>query len=309
MLAFLRLIRYQNLLMILLTMCLVRYALISSFTDFQLATTHFVFLALSVLCISAGGYIINDIYDLEADKINKPSKIYIGESFSIVKARFNYVLLNVLGLFFGIYISIKEESIEFSFFFIATAILLFLYSRFFKRIVLLGNVLISVLVGLPILLVYLFETIEISRHDSFLEVLANIFNNVDIYILVLYYTFFSFLTTLIREIIKDIEDINGDYCMQMKTLPILFGVKRARNMAIIFAIILIVSLILINNVFMRSDEQQLLGIYNYLFLVAPLLYFVYRLWNAEKKSHFSYQSSYMKWIMLSGILSMLVFKF
>ncbi len=309
MLSFLKLIRYQNLLMIVLTMCLVRYALLSSFVKLQLPTILFVCLVLAVLCISAGGYIINDIFDLDADKINKPEKVYITESISVEQARFSYWILTLFGLGFGIYTSVQVESFVLSLFFMAAAASLFFYSRFLKRMVLIGNVLIGVLVALPIILVYIFETLTVPVYHGFLEVLDSILTNVGMYMLVLYYAFFSFLTTLVREIIKDVEDINGDHAMEMKTLPILLGTRRARNVSIVFAVILVISLIGINNAFVGDDALQLLGIYNYLFLVVPLLYFVFKLWNAKKRIHFSGLSRYMKWVMLTGILSMLLFKF
>lgn len=310
MLSFFKLIRYQNLLMVILTMCLIRYALLPHFTEsFFLPTTWFVYLLLGVVCITAGGYVINDIYDIKADKINKPGKTYVGSSVSTAKAFYYYLFLTLFGVGFGTYLSIKVDRIELSLFFIATTILLFLYTRFLKRTILLGNALISVLVSLPIFMVYIYETIKVPEYNSFFEMLAGIFSAVGMYLIVLYYMLFSFLATLIRELIKDIEDVNGDHHMKMKTLPIVFGMKRARNIAIVFSIIFVMSLILISKAFIDDSHLFILGIYNYVFLVLPLLYFIYVLWTAKMRKQFSFLSNYMKWIMVLGILSILIFKF
>ena len=83
MISFFQLIRYKNLLMVLLTMILTKYALINSFiSDPSLTSIDFIILSLSILFITAGGYIINDLYDIEADTINKPLKVYISKSIS-----------------------------------------------------------------------------------------------------------------------------------------------------------------------------------------------------------------------------------
>lgn len=310
MLSFFKLIRYQNLLMVVLTMCLIRYALLPYFTENSfLSTIWFIYLLLGVVCVTAGGYIVNDIYDIKADKINKPKKTYVGNSISIRRAAYYYILLSTLGIGFGTYLSIKVGRIELSLFFIATTILLYLYTRFLKRMILLGNVLISALVSLPIFIVYIYETIHVPEYNSFFEMLAGIFSAISMYLIILYYMFFSFLGTLIRELIKDIEDVNGDHHMKMRTLPIVFGMKRTRNVAIIFSIIFIISLVVISKAFIQDSHLFVLGIYNFVFLILPLLYFIYALWNAKLRKQFSFLSSYMKWIMVVGILSILIFKF
>jgi len=117
MISFLKLIRYKNLLMVLLTLVLTKYAiidsLISTISDFQ-----FILLVISILCITAGGYVINDVFDIEADKINKPSKVYIGVSISKKKALVSYFMLTIIGLIIGIYVSFLKEHIAYSLFFI-----------------------------------------------------------------------------------------------------------------------------------------------------------------------------------------------
>lgn len=305
MLSFLKLIRYQNLLMILLTMCLIHYVLVPFFIDdHQLPLLYFVYLVLGVICISASGYVINDLYDIRADQINKPGKNYIEGTISIKHAKYSYGLLSFLGIGFGVIVSTKIGHASLSLFFVVTAILLFLYTRYFKRLLFLGNLLIGVLVSLPIFMVYIYAMLQTPYNHSLWEIPAT-----RLYNIVLYYMFFSFVTTLIREIIKDIEDVNGDYHMKMKTAPIVLGIKRTRNVAIFFSIVLVLCLIIINQMFVGNIEFFMLGIYNYGLLVVPLLYFVYALWNAKTRKQFSFLSSFLKWIMFAGVLSMVLFKF
>ena len=137
---FLKLIRYKNLLMVLLTMVLTKYALIHSFIDYSyLSHLEFFILISSVLSITSGGYIINDIYDVKADKTNKPNKVFIDVLISKKIAWRSYFALTFFGLFLGIYLSIKREIPYNSLYFIATTIGLFLYSKKLKKTTLIGN--------------------------------------------------------------------------------------------------------------------------------------------------------------------------
>tara|TARA_R110001632_G_scaffold67377_1_gene158217 strand:+ start:1965 stop:2861 length:897 start_codon:yes stop_codon:yes gene_type:complete len=298
MISFLKLIRYKNLLMVLLTMVLTKYALIRSLLDL---ITHFDFaiIVLSVLLITSGGYIINDIYDVSIDKINKPQKVYVGNSISFKNAWISYFTLTIVGVLLGIYVSYNYHySHSYSFYFIFSALGLFLYSKYLKGLPLIGNLLISLLVGLSIYIISLFELPEggLFVLISHLESLRSD---------VLFYVQFAFFTTLIREIIKDIEDIDGDYKAGIKTLPILIGSKRAKNVIIIITAIVLVF-------FIREINYDLLNnrsIFNYSFLLLLVLflYFFYRLWKTNTKKEFRFLSNLMKVIMLSGILSMIFY--
>lgn len=295
---FLKLIRYKNLLMVLLTMVLTKYALLESHSSNTLLSHfNFIILTTAVLLITASGYIINDIFDIETDKINKPSKLFLDKNFSIKKAWSFYILLNVFGLALGIFVSIATNTPLNSLYFIVTAIILFFYSKSFKKIALIGNLIVSFLCALVIFLVSEFKFIGTNLESS---------SKISSDLIIAIYLFFSFTITLIREIIKDIEDVNGDLKIKAKTLPIVIGRKRASHVAFFFSSILLIFLLLVLQ-FIRS-EYLFLG-YGIIFLLLPLLYFMYKLWFAETKKDFSSLSNQMKIIMLFGILSMLLFKF
>ena len=300
MISFFYLIRYKNLLMVLLTMILTKYALINSFiSDPSLTSIDFIILSLSILFITAGGYIINDLYDIEADTINKPLKVYISKSISKKNAWFIYLLSSTLGVSLGIYLSIIKNIDFLSFYFIGTTLLLFLYSLLLKKLVFIGNLCISLLVALPIYLLYKFDSNNIT--------ISNILQYFFLSIAIFYYMFFAFLTTMIREIIKDIEDINGDYMVKLKTLPILIGKTRARNISIFLSIVLLLFLFLVSSNYFISNKY-FLGIIM-LMLSTVVVYFIFKSWIATTKKQFQYLSNLMKLIMFIGILSMALFKF
>ena len=300
MISFFYLIRYKNLLMVLLTMILTKYALINSFiSDPSLTSIDFIILSLSILFITAGGYIINDLFDIEADTINKPLKVYISKSISKKNAWVIYLLSSTLGVSLGIYLSIIKNIDFLSFYFIGTTLLLFLYSLLLKKLVFIGNLCISLLVALPIYLLYKFDSNNIT--------ISNILQYFLLSIVIFYYMFFAFLTTMIREIIKDIEDINGDYIVKLKTLPILIGKTRARNISIFLSIVLLLFLFLVSSNYFISNKY-FLGIIM-LMLSTVVVYFIFKSWIATTKKQFQYLSNLMKLIMFIGILSMALFKF
>ncbi|WP_189663028.1 geranylgeranylglycerol-phosphate geranylgeranyltransferase [Polaribacter sp. IC073] len=292
--------------MVLLTMVLTKYALVHSFiTNSFLTNFEFSILTLSVLLITAGGYIINDIFDIEADKINKPDKVFIDKKVSKKSAWKVYFIVTFLGFTLGVYISIYNVFTYLSSVFIFTSLGLFFYSKYLKKIPIIGNFTVSIFIGLVIYIVYLFDFKYLKFWNLTHDKVENLTLFLPVWGAVILYSFFAFLTTLIREIIKDIEDINGDLKIKAKTLPILFGRKRASKVAFFFSCILLLFLLVI---FQTLKNEPLLLVYGGIFMLLPLLYFMHSLWLAESKKDFSKLSSLMKIIMLFGVLSMLLFK-
>jgi 4-hydroxybenzoate polyprenyltransferase len=301
MVAFLKLIRYKNLLMVLLTMVLTKYAIINSFTtlfDFQ-----FTLLIVSILCITASGYIINDIFDVKADVINKPAKVFIGKSISKKNAQFVYLILIILGFLFGVYASYLKGDFSYSIFFIGTIILLFWYSKTLKKIAFIGNIVVSFLTTLTLLIVFVFELESVNSAATIFEAIVNFFRLIPTAIALLCYIIFAFSITLIREIIKDIEDIKGDYSLKMKTLPILIGINRTKNVALVISAFVFLFLVFILKV--ELIHFPLLFWYAILFIILPFTWFFYKLNSAKTIMNFSKLSRLLKLIMCFGILSML----
>lgn len=307
MISFLKLIRYKNLLMILLTLVLTKYFLIESFTsNSSLPFFDFILLLISILTITAAGYIINDVFDIETDKINKPKKVFIGKTISKKDAFYYYYSLNFIGLFVGLYLSISNKIIVSYLIFIITAILLYAYSKKLKKIAIIGNLIISLLIALTIITLYIFEVNTNETSTSFLTALKSLCDSISLTLIIFSYTFFAFIITFIREMVKDIEDINGDYASGMKTLPIILGIDRCKKI-----LFLISSCCFLFLVFILKEIKHFLPllICTATFVLLPFAYYLYKLWIANTKKQYHQLSQLLKMIMFFGILSMLFFKF
>ena len=300
MISFLHLIRYKNLLMVFLSMFLTKYFLIESFISTPLLSDiDFIILTTSILLITMGGYLINDIYDIESDKINKPDKVYITTIISIKNGLFLYFLTSITGLILGLYLSVNNNLNHLSGYFIVTVILLFVYTKILKKLPLIGNIIVALLVSLPIFLVYEFDHSMISIKD--------IFDNLFLSIIIFFYLLFAFLTTLIREIIKDLQDIKGDNKFKLKTLPIMIGNKRTINFVVFLSFLLQLLLLLVLIDSFKNDYYLILIFSITLSLLVA--YLIYKLRVPFKNNPYQLLSSLMKIIMLVGVLSMTIFKF
>ena len=308
---FLRLIRYKNLIMVLLTMVLVKYGLINSqsrpgaLTDFMFLMTAF-----SIICLTAAGYIVNDILDQKADRVNKPKKVFIGDRISAKNAWILYMILTLIGILSCLYVTEATYlSYGYLIVYVVTSVLLYLYSSHLKKLPLLGNLLIACFCAGIILVIFKLDYTDKENATGFWNQFNDILNNIEVGLMMTYYMIFSFVTTLIREMIKDIEDIDGDHSMNMKTLPIVLGRRRTRNIIIFLSILFLFFLIGVILPFFEDSDGLLLGLYFSLFTFLPFLYFTYKLWSAKRKKEFHFLSNLMKFIMFTGILSMVLFKF
>lgn len=307
MISFLKLIRYKNLLMVLLTMVLTKYALLNTSINIKLLSgLHFIILSISILSITAAGYVINDIFDVKTDTINKPQKLIIRTKISIKKGEFIYQILNVIGVICGLYISFTLEKINVAFVFFLSILGLYYYSKKLKQVALIGNLLIAFLVSLTIIIVFLFDTYSFHKKDSIIQVLHNFFYSSSVSLKVFGYALFAFVITFLREIIKDIEDMNGDYAANMKTLPILIGSKRTNTFVLVLSSLFFIILLY---TIKELIHYKVLFYYGVIFIVIPFAYFLFKLKFANSKIHYHYLSQLLKIIMFFGILSMLLFKF
>ena len=284
-LAFFQLIRWKNLLIIFLMQLLVSGILLPTF---ELADPflhlNFWLISMSTICIAASGYIINDIYDIPIDLINKKGKTIVSKIISIKTAKFLYILTTIVGLLLGIFASININKPPFILIFILLSFLLFLYSYTFKSTPLLGNIIIAFLVSSSLLIIGIFELANISYHS-----LTILFT----------YSLFAFITNLLREIIKDIEDIEGDICLGLNTLPILIGRQRTNNIVLIVCIAFTIAIVMV--LFKVNELEILTRIYGSLFIVLPTVYFISKLYTSKTKKDYTKLSSLLKIIMLLGI--------
>lgn len=296
---FLNLIRWKNLLMIALVQLIIKYALLESFgAQTSLNILGISLLIFATISIAAAGNIINDIYDVETDAVNKPNKVIIGKSISEKTAYNLFIAFNVIGVGIGFYLSnLVGKSAFFSLFVIISA-LLYVYASFLKRTLLIGNIVISVLVSLSILIVGVFEllpSINLQNQQTQLAFFKVIFN----------YAIFAFMINLLREITKDLEDIDGDYKAGMNTLPIAIGRDRATK--VLFGLTFISLIIIIFYIIETLYKQPISVGYFLIFIVAPLIFILIKTFEAKTKKDYQLISNVLKLIMLFGMLSLLLY--
>ncbi|MEP2026478.1 MAG: geranylgeranylglycerol-phosphate geranylgeranyltransferase [Reichenbachiella sp.] len=277
----LKLSRFNNLIIIFITQYAGAFFLLNAEKSvwFVLGDIRFFILALSTVIIAAAGYYINDYYDIKIDLINKPDRVIVGNTIKRRPVMIAHTTLNAIGILLGALVSLWIGVIN-----LICAFLLWWYSNQLKRLPFVGNFVVALLTActLLVLLVY-YQTLDL---------------------LTMVYALFAFGITLIREIIKDIEDVEGDANYGGMTLPVVFGMRKTKIM--LFAIIapFIASLV----IFLLKVQNQYL-LYYFGILSIPFMHFLYLLVMADTKKHFSYLSSYCKWIIIAGILSMAILKF
>ncbi len=287
--------------MIALVQLLVKYAFLESFgVNFGLTTPQILILILATICIAAAGNVINDIYDVETDFVNKPDKIIIGKSISEKTAYNLFIILNVIGVGLGYYLSQSVGRSGFFSIFVIISALLYVYASYLKQTFLIGNIIISLLVALSIIVVGIFELLPVITTEN-RQTLYTFFK------IILDYSVFAFIINLIREISKDIEDIDGDYKAGMRTLPIIIGRERAKNILFVLSLIplLAVSYYVINSLY----KNQIAVIFFLVFIIAPLLYISIKSFNAKTKKDYHHISNILKLVMFFGMLSLLLYRF
>ncbi len=302
--AYILLLRPINLLIVALTLALIRYCVIvPAFNDigapFLLDHLHFGLFVFAIVLMTAAGNLINDIVDNAIDLINKPNKTYINTIIPESNARLVYWLLHVCGFVLSIYLGFHIGQAHWSWLYIAAAGLLHLYSTRLKQTVLIGNIVVSFFTAAVVLMLLLSEHESISNYWELLKFPIN---------LVVGFAVFAFLSTLIREIIKDIEDVQGDQAFGLRTLPVAYGINNAQAIALAVVMILIISLSAgLTHLLVYLDNPWMLT-YVTVCLLLPgilLLTFINR---AKTVEQFSRLSKGLKVYMLLGLGTLILFR-
>ena len=269
-----------------------------------LGEIDFALLVLSTLLIASGGYVINDYFDKGPDKINKPGKNLIGKSISAEATQILYWLLSITGILIGFYLSYKVNYLMLGFIFIAIVMMLWLYSSKYQKTVLWGNLAISSLSAMVILIVWLFEFFALRANPVKFAGAMKQFSIISI--LIAGYTLFAFLVSLIREIVKDIEDIEGDKDAGYRTLPIFIGVKKS-SLVVSGIILISIGLLAYGQFMLFQNEFKLVFWYLMIAVQTLLIYLLYNTFTAHTKEDFHFLSNAAKILMVAGILSMQLF--
>lgn len=304
--AFIRLIRWPNLVFIALTQilfvyCILQPLFINAGIESIVHGSTFILLTISSVLIAAAGYIINDYFDLNIDQINKPSKLIVEK---IIHRRWTiiwHLLLSTIGIIIGFYLDITTHVSFLGVCNILSVALLFLYSISLKKKLLVGNIVISLLTSWVILVIAWCEFFRIE-HAASAALTAHILR------ITFLYAGFAFIISLIREVIKDMEDIDGDRKYGCLTMPIVWGMHASKIFTAVWLIVLI-TLLTILQVYVLQFGWWLSSLYCFILIIAPLIFTFKKLFNASAPSDFHTLSSIVKLIMFTGILSMIFFNF
>jgi 4-hydroxybenzoate polyprenyltransferase len=303
--AFLRLIRWPNLLFIALTQFLFVYCvMIPVFKNSTIVPNvrgwNFLLICISSVLIAAAGYIINDYFDLNIDEVNKPGKLVVDR---VIKRRWTivwHIILSVTGVLVGFYVDFTTRIWLLGLSNAVCVFLLFVYSTTLKRRFLVGNIVISVLTAWVVLVVAWCEYNHLMKTNNNLhadKILRDTF----------LYAGFAFVISLIREVVKDMEDIEGDRRYGCKTMPILWGINATKVFVAVWLIVLTGTLAVIQIYALRLG-WWISVVYSMLLIIIPLLWTMKKLYDAKTPEDFHKVSTLIKFVMFTGIVSMIFFK-
>jgi len=231
-------------------------------------------LVFSTIIITAAGYMINDYYDVKIDYVNRPQEVVVGKGIKRRMVLLLHTFLNFTGVALGYLVAPRIGLLNFF-----AAFLLWLYSNRLKREPFIGNLTVAFLTGLAIYLVaFYYQKAEL---------------------MVFTYAIFAFFLNLIREIIKDIEDRPGDRKHGCRTLPIVIGFRKTKDVIFLIAICFVSAILIITFEINKPNLFYYFGGLGIFFL-----YFMYKIYQADRKDHFSKLSLFAKILMLVGTMSM-----
>ena len=303
--AFFRLVRWPNLLFIAVTQLLFEFCIYRKIYTIQDAqeTQQFFLLLLASVLIAAAGYIINDYFDLNIDQVNKPDKVVVNAIISRRWVIFWHMFLSMLGFFFTVF------ALPFSGYWhlvlanMASIVLLWFYSTNLKKQLLIGNVLISLLTAWVIGIIFLskfplhIRSLLLVDHDE-----------VRFFRYTILYASFAFIISLVREVIKDMEDVEGDRKYGCRTMPIRWGLNASKVFVAVWIVVLIAVLVILQFYVLPFGWWHS-ALYCFVCIVAPLIWILKKLYSANTAQDFHTLSTLVKLVMFTGILSMVFFRF
>jgi 4-hydroxybenzoate polyprenyltransferase len=307
--AFFKLLRLPNLVFIALTQFLFYTCIISPLfknigMDSPLNTRFLLLLILSSVFIAAAGYIINDYFDINIDQVNKPSGNVVDNVISRRWAMLWHSAFTFAGVALGFYLGWKLNMFWLGLMIFLCSVFLFVYSTTFKKKLLSGNLIISLLtawsVAVPGITTYylIFNSLE-NYHGFEINKLLRI---------TILYTAFAFIISLAREAIKDMEDMLGDEKYGCRTMPIAWGMNATKVYTAVWLCVLAGALFIIQ-FYMTLMNWWWPALYSLVFISLPCILILKKLFKATVPADFHHLSTLAKLVMLAGILSMMFFYF
>lgn len=310
---FLKLIRWPNLVFIAITQTLFNYSIVHPLFRQagvvpNLTHKNFILLAIASVLIAAAGYIINDYFDVNIDQVNKPNRVLVDKIIHRRWAIFWHMFLSVLGVVisFIVSFSLKDGYFIIGFVNFLCVLVLWVYSTTYKRKILVGNILISLLTAWTVLVIYAAEiphllNQSIQAHQQYTSVLTKLFR------IAALYSGFAFIISLVREVVKDIEDVEGDRKGGCRTMPIAWGIPASKIFAAVWLVVLI-CLLFITQFYVVQFGWWIFAVYMIITVILPMIYIIKKLYIYSRPKDYSRLSKWIKIVMLTGILSMAFFR-
>lgn len=299
--AYLKLIRWPNLVLIVFAQFLAKYTLLEPFgVPITLNWFGITLLALSTVCIAAAGYIIEAIYNIKADEINKPNKIILTKKVPIKKANKLFFIFNITGVLIGFYLSNIIEYPSFAILFILASALLYANASSLKKYAVISPLVVGLLMGLSLFSVGLFDLFPAITDQT--RTTASTFFSI-----ILDYALLFAILVFLHNLVKEQLSKEGDHKLKRQTLPLLFGKKRANIILFILTLIPISGVVYYTLKYLYSNP--VFPIYAMIFVLAPLFYILIKLISAEHKKDFIHISFVFKLVMFFSILSLGLYQF
>lgn len=314
-----KLVRVQNLFIVALTMVLMRYAIIEPILSIlpfsalgsaeaesmilQLAWYDFMILVLSTVLITAAGYVINDYFDIRTDLVNR-GKVIVGTTIPRRQAMMWHNILNILGIIGGFYVSYKIGYFWLGVIFLLVSGLLYFYSATYKRQLLIGNIIVSLLTAAVPFMVVVFDVPPVYSYYS--QIASHMPSLSVLFFWVGGFALFAFFVSLAREIVKDMEDFEGDRAYGSNSLPVALGLRGSKIVTIALIVIIIALLL---SVWHFHLHDMLTIIYIAAALIVPLVIASVFIIRGSKQRDFHLGSLWIKIVMLAGISYSLIVLF
>lgn len=310
---YLELIRWKNLLMLACTLLLMQYVVVNPTLAIygwqpMLSTWQVILMITAGVMIAAGGYAVNDYFDVKIDAINRPLTRIVGRLMDRHQAILVHQVLTGVGMLCGLSLAVWLRSFTLGVLYVFVPGLLWFYSASYKRQFVIGNIIVAFNAALSILMVGMANAIPLKAMYG--ELLQQTPVLRQLYAWILGYAVFAFLCTLLREIIKDIEDETGDREMECHTLPIKLGVNKTKYILYALIVLIIALLCIVNFMCLPFPIKGSLSTRYLIFgLILPLLVLGYLLLVAKRKNDYKAASTMSKFIMLLGLLYSLIYYF
>jgi 4-hydroxybenzoate polyprenyltransferase len=308
--SFLRLVRFPNLVFIALTQVLFYFCILAPLqlhypeARMAMGRMELWLLIAASICIAAGGYVINDYFDLNIDKVNRPDSLVIERSIKRRWAIVWHLALSITGLVLSFVVCRRIGNYLPGLFNALSVLLLWLYSTTFKKQLLIGNVIISLLTSWVVLVLYVCEAgIGFHRLEGGQLTFVK-----SVYKWAILYGGFAFMASLIREVVKDMEDMAGDARYGCRTMPIVWGLRSTKVFTAVWVIVLFFSVFAVA-VYALMLSREMLALYLATAVMLPVASTGVKIHKAFTSADFAKLSRLLKIVMLTGILSMLFFLF